>query len=167
MRGPQVRFKIVLGYKGSNDAALAIARGEMDALNITDSSASQYVKSNGMIALATIGRDRSRYFPNLPTIFEATKLNAEQEWLFNFRHVVQSLGRILVVPPGMSDSRLAFLEAAVEKPSRIRTSSLKGTSGSFTPIMWMAPARARTRWTSRRTSPEQKKLVQSILARAR
>ena len=39
--------QIVLGYKGSNDAALALARGEMDALNITDFSAHQYVQSNG------------------------------------------------------------------------------------------------------------------------
>ena len=107
--------QIVLGYKGSNDAALAVSRGEMDALYVTDTSANHYVQTNGIIPLATIGRDRSRFFPDLPTIFEATHLNADQQWLFNFRHAVQSLGRILVVPPGMTDSRLAFLEAATEK----------------------------------------------------
>ena len=160
--------QIVLGYKGSNDAALAIARGEMDSLNITDSSASQYVKSNGMIALATIGRDRSRYFPNLPTIFEATKLNAEQEWLFNFRHVVQSLGRILVVPPGMSDSRLAFLEAAVAKSVKDPNFLAEGDKRQlYTDYVDGAGTRKNAMDITSNVTPEQKKLVQSILARAR
>src|SRR4029079_11802985 len=66
-------------------------------------------------SLSAIGRERARHFPALPTIFEAMKLNAEQEWLFNFRHVVQSLGRILVASPGVCNSRLAFIEAAVKK----------------------------------------------------
>ena len=34
--------QIVLGYKGSNDAALAVSRGEMDALYVTDTSANHY-----------------------------------------------------------------------------------------------------------------------------
>ena len=135
----------MLGYKGSNDAALAVSRGEMDALYVTDTSANHYVQSNGLVPLATVGRNRSRFFPDLPTIFEATKLDADQQWLFNFRHVVQSLGRILVVPPGMTDSRLAFLEAAVaESRSATPVSSPKATSGSSTPTMWTPPAPART-----------------------
>ena len=76
----------MLGYKGSNDAALAVSRGEMDALYVTDTSANNYVQSNGLIPLATVGQKRSRFFPDLPTIFEAAKLNADQEWIFNFRH---------------------------------------------------------------------------------
>src|SRR5882757_10536165 len=107
--------QIVLGYKGSNDAALAVSRGEMDALYITDTSANSFVAANGSIALVTIGRNRSRFFPNLPTIFEATPLDADQEWLFGFRHAVQSLGRILVVPPGMAANRLKYLESATAK----------------------------------------------------
>src|SRR5262245_47628132 len=113
--GLNLDCQIVLGYKGSNDAALAVSRGEMDALYVTDTSANTYVQSNGLVPLATVGQKRSRFFPDLPTIFEAAKLNADQEWIFNFRHLAQSLGRILVVPPGMTDSRQAFMEAAVAK----------------------------------------------------
>ena len=64
--------QIVLGYKGSNDAALAVSRGEMDALYVTDTSANHYAQADGLIPLATVGRNRSRFFPELPTIFEAT-----------------------------------------------------------------------------------------------
>src|SRR5262245_22746610 len=94
--GLKLDCQIVLGYKGSNDAALAVARGEMDALYVTDTSANTYVQSNGLVPLVTVGRNRSRFFPNLPTIFEAAKLNADQQWVFDFRHLAQSLGRILV-----------------------------------------------------------------------
>jgi tripartite-type tricarboxylate transporter receptor subunit TctC len=41
--------QIVLGYKGSNDAALAVSRGEMDALYVTDTSANHYQQSDGLI----------------------------------------------------------------------------------------------------------------------
>ena len=160
--------QIVLGYKGSNDAALAMARGEMDSLNITDSSAHQYVQSNGMIALATIGRARSRHFPDLPTIFEATKLTADQEWLFNFRHVIQSLGRILVVPPGMTDSRLTFLEAAVKKSVSDPAFLAEGDKRQlFTDYLDGAGTRKNALSLVANVTPEQKQRVQTMLARAR
>jgi tripartite-type tricarboxylate transporter receptor subunit TctC len=160
--------QIVLGYKGSNDAALAIARGEMDALNITDFSAHQYVQSNGMIALATIGRQRSRHFPDLPTIFESTKLDADQEWLFNFRHVIQSLGRILVAPQGMADSRLAFLEAAVRKSVSDPNFLTEGDKRQlYTDYLDGAGTRRNAISIVANVTPDQKRLVQTILARAR
>jgi tripartite-type tricarboxylate transporter receptor subunit TctC len=166
--GLMLDCQIVLGYKGSNDAALAMARGEMDSLNITDSSAHQYVQSNGMIALATIGRVRSRHFPDLPTIFEATKLTADQEWLFNFRHVIQSLGRILVVPPGMTDSRLTFLEAAVKKSVSDPAFLAEGDKRQlFTDYLDGAGTRKNALSLVANVTPEQKQRVQTMLARAR
>jgi tripartite-type tricarboxylate transporter receptor subunit TctC len=160
--------QIVMGYKGSNDAALAIARGEMDSLNITDFSAHQYVQSNGMIALATIGRERSRHFPDLPTIFEAMTLNADQEWLMNFRHVVQSLGRILVVPPGLSASRQAFLEAAVQKAVSDKNFLAEGDKRQlYTDYLDGAGTRKNAMDIVANVTPEQKKRIQAILARAR
>jgi tripartite-type tricarboxylate transporter receptor subunit TctC len=160
--------QIVLGYKGSNDAALALARGEMDSMNITDFSAHQYVQSNGAIALATIGRERSRHFRDLPTIFEATKLNADQEWLFNFRHVVQSLGRILVTTPGVSNSRLAHLEAAVKKSVSDPNFLAEGDKRQlYTDYVDGAGTRKNALSLVADVSAAQKKRVQDILARAK
>jgi tripartite-type tricarboxylate transporter receptor subunit TctC len=166
--GLKLDCQIVLGYKGSNDAALAVSRGEMDALYVTDTSANTYVQSNGLIPLATVGQKRSRFFPDLPTIFEATKLDADQQWLFNFRHVAQSLGRILVVPPGMTDSRLAFLEAAVAKALRDPNFLAEGDKRQlYTDYVDAAGTRKNAMSIVTTVTPEQRKLVQDILAGAR
>jgi len=166
--GLKLDCQIVLGYKGSNDVVLAMARGEMDSLYVTDSSANHYVQSNGMIPLTTVGRHRSRFFPDVPTVFEATKLNAEQEWLFHIRHVVQSLGRILVVPPGMSDSRRAFLEAVVKKTVSDPTFLAEGEKRQlYTDYVDGAGTRKNAMEIVTNVTPEQKKIVQDILARAR
>ena len=166
--GLKLDCQIVLGYKGSNDAALAVSRGEMDALYVTDTSANTYVRSNGLIALATVGRNRSRFFPNLPTIFEAAKLDAGQEWIFQFRHLAQSLGRILLVPPGLSQSRSAYLEAAVAKATSDPAFLAEGEKRQlYTDYVDAAGTRKNALSIVSAVTPEQRKLVQDILARAR
>ena len=106
--------KIVIGYKGTADVALAVQRAEMDSLYLSDTSANNYVKSNQNKPVATMSRERSRFFPDLPTIFEAVKLTPDQEWWFDFRATLDNLGRILVVPPNMAPERLAHLQSVVK-----------------------------------------------------
>jgi tripartite-type tricarboxylate transporter receptor subunit TctC len=140
----------------------------MDALYVTDTSANHYIQANGLVPLATVGRERSRFFPDLPTIFEAVKLNADQEWLFGLRHAVQSLGRILVVPPGMTDSRLAFLEAATAKSVKDPNFLAEGDKRQlYTDYVNAAGTRANAMSIVNNVTPEQRKLVHDILAKAR
>lgn len=110
-----MKCKVVMGYNGSNQAALAVTKGEMDAIYVSDTSANNYVKSGQNRAVAAIARNRSRFFPDTPTIFEAAKLSPEQAWLIDFRANIEDLGRILVVPPGLPPARIAFLQQAVKK----------------------------------------------------
>jgi tripartite-type tricarboxylate transporter receptor subunit TctC len=107
--------RIVMGYPGSNEAALAVTKGEMDAIYVSDTSANNYVKAGQNKAVATMARKKSRFFPNQPTIFEAVKLTPDQEWLFDFRANVEDLGRILVVPPNVPPARLSFMQETVRK----------------------------------------------------
>lgn len=107
--------KVVIGYKGSAEVALAVQRGEMDAEYVSDTSANNYVKSGQAIAVAAMGRAKSRFFPDVPTIFEALKLTPEQEQWFDFRTDLDDLGRILVTTPAVPADRLAFLRAAVKR----------------------------------------------------
>jgi tripartite-type tricarboxylate transporter receptor subunit TctC len=104
---------IVIGYKGSNDAALAVIRGEMDAIYVSDSTANNIARSGNARAVAAIGRKRSRFFASTPTIFEAANLHADAQWVIDFRSAAEDLGRILVAPPGMSEARLQFLRASI------------------------------------------------------
>ena len=101
---------VVLGYKGSADAALAVTRGEMDALYVSDTSANNYVLAKQNLPLAIMGRKKSRFFPNTPSIHDALKLDAEAQWLLDFHNAVTDLGRIMVVSPGLPEARLAFLQ---------------------------------------------------------
>ena len=106
---------IVQGYKSSADAGLSVTRGEMDAVYVPESSANHFVKSKQTWALATISRTKSRFFPDRPTIFEATKIDADGTWLLDFFANIEGLGRLLMAPPGIPPERLAYLQAAVKE----------------------------------------------------
>ncbi len=107
--------KVIIGFKSTSEVALAIARGEIDAIYTSDTAAANYVKSGNARAVATMAPQRSRYFPDLPTIYEIGNLKPGQRWWFDFRANVDNLGRILIVPPGMAEPRLAHLQKATRQ----------------------------------------------------
>ena len=107
--------QIVAGYTGSNQAAFALTRGEMDAQFQAESSATHFVRSKEAAPIATMSRVRSRFFPNHPTIFEAVKLDDDQAWYFDFYDKISNLGRIVIVPPNMPAARLSFMQAAMKE----------------------------------------------------
>ena len=111
----KLNCRIVMGYPGSNEIALAVAKNEMDSVYVSDTSANNYVKAGGVRPVASMSRERSRFFPELPTVFEQIKLDADQSWLFDYRGTVENLGRILITPPNLPPARLAFLQEAVKK----------------------------------------------------
>jgi len=107
--------QIVAGYTGSNQAAFALTRGEMDAQFQAESSATHFVRSKEAAPIATMSRVRSRFFPEHPTIFEAVKLDNDQAWYFDFYDKISNLGRIVIVPPNMPAARLSFMQAAMKE----------------------------------------------------
>ena len=111
----KLNCRVIIGYKGSADVALALERGEMDALYVSDSSAAQYVKAGNAKLLAAMGSVRSKLLPDTPTIYEQVQMNDEQRWWFEFRESINDLGRILVTTPGVPADRLAYLREAVKK----------------------------------------------------
>ncbi len=110
-----ISCKVILGYKGSSDMILAMQRGEVDANFLSDSSSSALVKSNQSRAIGVLARTRSPLLPDVPTLFEQAKLDADQQWLLDFRANLNDLGRILVTTPGTEPSRLAALRAAIKQ----------------------------------------------------
>ena len=111
----KLNCKIVSGYKGSAATALAVAKGEMDALYVSETSAYNYVTAKSAQAVATMNRKRSILFPDLPTIFESMKLSKEQQWWIDYRATLDNLGRILVVPPNTPKEILAGLQDVTRK----------------------------------------------------
>jgi tripartite-type tricarboxylate transporter receptor subunit TctC len=106
--------KVITGYKGSREAAMAVMRNEMDSLYIADTSALNYTNTGDSRVIASINRKRSRFYPNVPTVFEAYRVPAENEWMIDFHAAIEDLSRILVLPPGMPAARLAFMQNAAK-----------------------------------------------------
>jgi len=106
----KMNCQIVTGYKGSKEASLAVMNGEADALTISESSGINYAKGGRMKIIATIGHQRSKLMPNMPTVYEMFNLTPDQKWWIDFRLGIKAIGRCLVGPPGIPADRLAYLQ---------------------------------------------------------
>lgn len=98
----------------SHEVAIAVARGEMDAMYVSDTSANDYVQAKQAVPVTCMSAERSRFFPEVKTIYQAVNLTPEQKWWFDFDSTLYNMARILVTTPGVSEERLAFLRAAVK-----------------------------------------------------
>lgn len=105
----QLNSRIIIGYKGSKEAALSAMRGETDGLVITESSASSYVQGDRLFPVVVLDRTRSPHFPEVPTVFEWATLNAEQAWWIDFRAQIASVGRALLVTPDTAAEQVDYL----------------------------------------------------------
>jgi tripartite-type tricarboxylate transporter receptor subunit TctC len=159
---------VVLGYAGSNQAALAVTQGEMDAIYVSDTSANNYVSSGQQRPVAAMGHKRSRFFPDVPTVFEAVQLTPDQQWLFDFRGKLEDLGRILLVPPSMPPARLAYLQAAVKATLQEPALVAEGEkSQRYIDYLDAVATRKNAQDVVTDITPQQRKRVQDILAKAR
>jgi hypothetical protein len=115
-----------------------------------------------------MGRVKSRFFPDAPTIFEAVKLTPDQQWLFGFRSKLEDLGRILLVPPSLPPARLAALQAAVRETLTDPALVAEGEkSQRYINYLDAATTRRNAQDVVTDITPEQRKRVQAILAKAR
>jgi tripartite-type tricarboxylate transporter receptor subunit TctC len=104
--------KIVSGYHDSAEILLALERGEVDGTTWSDSSSLRTERAGKLKAVVAVNRKRSALFPNVPTIFEAVPLTAEQSWWLDWRANIEAIGRVVVATPGTPKERLRLLRAA-------------------------------------------------------
>ncbi|MFZ5564430.1 MAG: Bug family tripartite tricarboxylate transporter substrate binding protein [Thermodesulfobacteriota bacterium] len=139
----QLKSKIIIGYKGSNEAALSVMRGETDAITITASSGKKFSQDGQLIPIAIVSRQRNNLLPDVPTIFELVKLDDAHAWWIDFRANLSNIGRYLVTTPGTPPERVdylvsvvkdiltdkAFLEYARSKKAEIEYAEIEHTNG--------------------------------------
>ena len=101
--------KIILGYRGMKPVALAVIQGEADAFATSADSAKRLAQDGKLIPFASLVRERSPFFPDVPTIFEQVDLTPDQAWWVDFHEKMRKIGRAFVAPPGVSVERVAFL----------------------------------------------------------
>ena len=157
---------IVLGYPGSNESAMSVANGEMDMMYIVDTSAANYVKGGKIRVLSTMSRERSKIFPDVPTLFESVTLKPEEAALLDFHSTAEKIGRILVAPPGTPPERVAFLSQAVKTTLTDPALIAEGErTQRFIGFMDANETRKATLGVVSDPTPEQKKRMIEILSR--
>ena len=129
--------KIILGYKGMKRVALAVIQGEVDAFATSADSASRLAKEGKLLPFASLVRERSPYFTDVPTIFEQVDLTADQAWWIDFHEKMGKIGRAFVAPPSVPGDRVAYLRQAfaeiLSDPEFIAEAKKVGRAVSYLP----------------------------------
>lgn len=111
------RWKLVKGYQGSNDANLAMQRGEVEAamssLPVLRASRPDWLKNKLIRIFFYQGFTRSPDLPDVPASIELGKTKAERDVLAFFINN-SSIGRAYAAPPGLAPDVLATLRRAFD-----------------------------------------------------
>ena len=110
----EISCKMVIGFGGSSETALAAMRGEVDAFAVSDRGGVTYGDDENLTPLATLARDRSEKLPDVPTIFEEAELTDDQAYWIDFREGVNAIGRSFVAHPETPQDRVESLRVALE-----------------------------------------------------
>lgn len=111
----KMNCKLVIGYPSSKEFTMAAVRGESDGTVLTEDSAARFSVNGQLRPIVTTGREKSGLLPDVPTAFEAAKIDAEGAWWLDFRDDVRKLGRLIVTTPGTPPERLAYLRKSLKE----------------------------------------------------
>jgi tripartite-type tricarboxylate transporter receptor subunit TctC len=111
------RFKVVEGYKSSNEALLAVERGEVEG-HVSGSSSgtlraqvAPWLAEGKVRLLLQLGLIKDRSLPEVPSITEFVASDAQRQAL-ELVFAQQTMAWPLLAPPGIPAERLAALRAA-------------------------------------------------------
>lgn len=116
------KFKIVSGYKSTNEIHLAMQRGEVQgrAGNLFSSLKSQnadWLSEKKIALIVQIGTERDPEFSGVPLLSELAA-SEEQRRILAFLSAEIGLGKPFLAPPGIPPDRLAALREAFEATTR-------------------------------------------------
>lgn len=118
------KFKIVFGYKASEDVNLAMQRGEVEArtfgLTGLFRQQAQWVEEKMVVLIAQLGAVRDRRLPDVPLLQELAKTD-EQRQILKLISSPEMLGSIYLTPPAIPEDRLAILRKAFDATMRDST----------------------------------------------
>jgi tripartite-type tricarboxylate transporter receptor subunit TctC len=111
------KFKIVPGYQSLGEIQLAMERGEVHARMqaystlATPQGGEDYVKAGKMKPIVTIGLERSKAYPDLPSLADYLKTD-QQRAVARFFMAGLAAGRPFAVPSGVPADRVAAIRKA-------------------------------------------------------
>lgn len=113
-----LKMTVISGYPGSNDAVLAMERGEVDGLgsrflSSMKASTPQWLeKGSNVNIIYQLGRERHPDLPDVPLVSEMAETDEERK-VVELLVARMVMGRPYVAPPGMPAERLATLRQAL------------------------------------------------------
>jgi tripartite-type tricarboxylate transporter receptor subunit TctC len=110
------KFKIIPGYHGSGEMALALQRGEVQgigAVNYSDLAETRpdWIKDHKVNFLLQLGLNRHPDLPDVPTALDVSHTN-EQRQLLQLIFAQQAIGRPIFAPPVIDPEKLQLLDDA-------------------------------------------------------
>jgi tripartite-type tricarboxylate transporter receptor subunit TctC len=113
------RFKVVEGYKSSQEALLALERGEVEGHCSGSSSATLRARMEPLVAagkvkvLAQLGREKDPDYPDIPLILDLAATPADRQ-ILELAFTQQAMAWPLVAPPGVPPERVKALRDAFD-----------------------------------------------------
>jgi tripartite-type tricarboxylate transporter receptor subunit TctC len=105
--------KIITGYKGARAYVLALMAGrEVDVASANIVGRQKYVKKGELNLVAHMGKKRTTFFPEVPTALESQGLKPGGKKYLEILTVLVESGRMILVPPGVPQEKVLFLEKA-------------------------------------------------------
>jgi tripartite-type tricarboxylate transporter receptor subunit TctC len=111
------KFKIVRGYKGSGEAALAVERGEADGTlmpwEYIKSAHSDWLAGNKISLVAIYVRRPIAEHPEVPSIYDLAE-TPEQRGVLTLFLGSDEMGQPIAMPPGVPQDRVEAMRAALD-----------------------------------------------------
>jgi tripartite-type tricarboxylate transporter receptor subunit TctC len=113
------RFKVVEGYRSSQEALLALERGEVDGHCSGSSSATLRARMEPLVAagkvkiIAQLGREKDPDYPDVPLILDLAATPADRQ-ILELAFTQQVMAWPIVAPPGVPADRIKALRDAFE-----------------------------------------------------
>jgi tripartite-type tricarboxylate transporter receptor subunit TctC len=112
-----MKFKIITGYKGSNDAQLAMERGEVQGLSMPwpelKNRGVEWLRDKKVNILLQTGIDKHPDLQTVPRMIDLARNDDEKKVLTLFSSGA-TVGRSVLAPPGIPADRVKELRAAFD-----------------------------------------------------
>lgn len=114
--GLGAKMKLVTGYPGSRDMAMALERGEVKGIcgytvSSIRSNHQEWLQNKRIVYLAQMGLERDKDLPNVPLMHELAK-DKKQSEAIRLISLSQTVARPFAAPPGTAPERVAILRKA-------------------------------------------------------
>ena len=111
------KFKLIMGYRGSNEAQLAVERGEVDGHSTSWTAVKvahpEWLPSKSISILVQFGLHRHPELPDVPTVVELARNDEERQVLRAVMNATE-IGTAFFTTPGVPADRVQALRRAFD-----------------------------------------------------